>query len=197
MVIDLATPQESKPTKQKGPYDHVQVTKKKNSSKSTSSSKPKFLKDLFKISSSSCSSPFRLFRHFHNVENCCWCCTLSRPLFSCRVSCCQSALKSALVVAEASPLFSRALPVFVGARIGIPTRDQRALLYDLVGTLRETKVFGFWGKYGCKAIPSSAEESAQRVNATSQYNDGVSSSFSKWPNEIFLAPCARNGPGYC
>ena len=31
------------------------------------------------------------------------------------------------------------------------TRDQRALLYDLVGTLRETKVFGFRGKYGCKA----------------------------------------------
>ena len=30
------------------------------------------------------------------------------------------------------------------------TRDQRALLYDPVGTLRETKVFGFRGKYGCK-----------------------------------------------
>ena len=31
------------------------------------------------------------------------------------------------------------------------TRDQRALLYDLVGTFRETKDFGFLGKYGCKA----------------------------------------------
>ena len=31
------------------------------------------------------------------------------------------------------------------------TRDQRALFYDLVGTLRETKVFGFRGKYSCKA----------------------------------------------
>ena len=25
--------------------------------------------------------------------------------------------------------------------------------YDLIGTLRETKVFGFRGKYGCKACP--------------------------------------------
>ena len=29
-------------------------------------------------------------------------------------------------------------------------RDQSALFYDLIGTLRETKVFGFWGKYSCK-----------------------------------------------
>ena len=31
------------------------------------------------------------------------------------------------------------------------TRDQRALFYDLVGTLWETKVFEFRGKYSCKA----------------------------------------------
>ena len=30
------------------------------------------------------------------------------------------------------------------------TRDQRAFFYDLVGTLQETKVFGFWGEYSCK-----------------------------------------------
>ena len=38
------------------------------------------------------------------------------------------------------------------------TRDQRALFYDLVGTLRETKVFGFRGKYSCKAsLPRGAQ----------------------------------------
>ena len=31
------------------------------------------------------------------------------------------------------------------------TRDQRALFYDLVGTLPETKVFGFREKYSRKA----------------------------------------------
>ena len=33
----------------------------------------------------------------------------------------------------------------------MPTRDQQVLFDDLVGTLWETKVFGFRGKYGCKA----------------------------------------------
>ena len=31
------------------------------------------------------------------------------------------------------------------------TRDQRALFYDLIGTLLQTKVFGLREKYGCKA----------------------------------------------
>ena len=34
------------------------------------------------------------------------------------------------------------------------TRDQRALFYDLVGTLPETKVFGFREKYSLVAAPS-------------------------------------------
>ena len=35
----------------------------------------------------------------------------------------------------------------------MPTRDQRALFYEPVGTLWEIIVFGFKGKYGCKAEP--------------------------------------------
>jgi hypothetical protein len=33
----------------------------------------------------------------------------------------------------------------------MPTCDPQALINDLAGSIRETKVFGFRGKYGCKA----------------------------------------------
>jgi hypothetical protein len=33
----------------------------------------------------------------------------------------------------------------------MPTRDRTMLNYDSFGTLREIKVFGFWGEYGRKA----------------------------------------------
>lgn len=33
----------------------------------------------------------------------------------------------------------------------MPTRDRWVLFFDLIGTLREIKVFGFWGEYGRKA----------------------------------------------
>ena len=33
----------------------------------------------------------------------------------------------------------------------MPTRDRAMLLFDSLGTLREIKVFGFWGEYGRKA----------------------------------------------
>ena len=33
----------------------------------------------------------------------------------------------------------------------MPTRDRTMLFFDSFGTLREIKVFGFWGEYGRKA----------------------------------------------
>lgn len=33
----------------------------------------------------------------------------------------------------------------------MPIRDRTALFFDPFGTLREIKVFGFWGEYGRKA----------------------------------------------
>ena len=33
----------------------------------------------------------------------------------------------------------------------MPTRDRTVFIYDPFGTLREIKVFGFWGEYGRKA----------------------------------------------
>ena len=50
------------------------------------------------------------------------------------------------------------------------TRDHsEALFYDLVGTLRETKVFGFRGKYSCEA-----EIAAPSVTTASKGWSGVS-----------------------
>ena len=33
----------------------------------------------------------------------------------------------------------------------MPTRDRAMFFIDSLGTLREIKVFGFWGEYGRKA----------------------------------------------
>ena len=33
----------------------------------------------------------------------------------------------------------------------MPTRDRVVFFFDPLGTLREIKVFGFWGEYGRKA----------------------------------------------